>query len=116
MSYSGPDPWQVRQIKWQEIHATNPTEGEYKELERSARDHAKKFRPRPGPPCRAVAVNGPKLRQLRKTKGWSQELFAEQCNTGVSSVQRAERGEPIDGRQIRKFATILGVLPTVITQ
>ena len=53
---------------------------------------------------------GRRVRQLRKARGWSQEVFAQQCGLDRSYVGGVERGDRNIGlMNIGKMAEALGV-------
>ncbi len=50
-----------------------------------------------------------KIELLRAEKPWTQEGLAEACGLNVRTIQRAESGQTISGRSLKKIARALGV-------
>lgn len=58
--------------------------------------------------CLDYAKIGNRIRQARKIKGWSQELFAKKCGISLSFIGHIERGTR--NMSLDTFATICSVL------
>jgi transcriptional regulator with XRE-family HTH domain len=53
--------------------------------------------------------NGPEISRRRKIQGWSPQFLAKKARVGVSTLKRAERGEPIQLQNLSKIARAIGV-------
>ncbi len=61
-------------------------------------------------PCWTTALDGPRLRQLRRQRGLSQEQLADQAGLSLTTVTRLERQMPAAcrGRTLARLAAALG--------
>jgi transcriptional regulator with XRE-family HTH domain len=60
---------------------------------------------------RSFPIDGRKLLDLRKSKGWSREKLAEIADCDPATVKKAEGGGAIDHEIRRRFANAVGVEP-----
>lgn len=56
-----------------------------------------------------MRCDGKKIVELRKVEGWSQQDLCDKSKLSRSSVQRAEKGGPVDYQTIHEIASALGV-------
>lgn len=75
--------------------------------------------PMPSPSRRPhwiTALDGPRLRQLRRQHGLSQEQLADQAGLSLTTVTRLERQIPAAcrGRTLARLAAALGEDPTAL--
>jgi len=61
---------------------------------------------------KSIKTNGPRLRELREGRHWTQEQLAEVSGVGLRTIQRAERGEALDARSLSTLAEALGADPS----
>jgi DNA-binding XRE family transcriptional regulator len=106
--------WQARWQKIYEILESKPDRGELEELATVLLTAARKLDPAPNPPGRPAGrrVNASRLRHLRKTAGFSQDEFSDECGIALSTVQRAEHGIPVGESSIETMADALGLAPS----
>lgn len=76
--------------------------------------------PTPSParrPCWTTALDGPRLRQLRRQHGLSQEQLADQAGLSLTTVTRLERQvrAACRGRTLARLAAALGEDPGTLT-
>jgi len=60
---------------------------------------------------RSFPIDGQKLRNLRRSKGWSRETLAEMADCDPATVKKAEGGGAIDHGIRRRFADAVGAEP-----
>ncbi len=66
-------------------------------------------------PVRGIHADGTKIKQLRKTRGLTQENLAGLASCDVKTVRKAEQGKNLDYQTLGKIATVLGVhFPEVV--
>lgn len=58
---------------------------------------------------KTLKINGARLRELREANHWTQETLAEKAIVASRTVQRAERGEPLDPTRLAKIANALHI-------
>ena len=60
---------------------------------------------------RSFPIDGQKLWNLRRSKGWSRETLAEMADCDPATVKKAEGGGAIDHGIRRRFADAVGAEP-----
>ena len=60
---------------------------------------------------RSFPIDGQKLRNLRRSKGWSREKLAEVADCDPATIKKAEGGGAIDHKIRRRIADALTVEP-----
>ena len=65
---------------------------------------------------RTVRLNGHQVSQLRKRKGWSQEILADKAEVSKRTIERIERGLPIYFRTAESVAEVLDSSITELIQ
>ncbi len=63
---------------------------------------------------RGFAIDGNKLLNLYRQKGWSQQDLANQADLDVRTVAKLKRGGTCDARTLRALSQTLGVQPDVL--